>query len=95
MKKAACGALALAVLFAAPAAFAESAQDMCLRVSKDWGTQGDVAAQCSCLAGRAAGDAALDEELRALGGDYSNDQDAYDAASDGTKAAFDSCSVNS
>jgi len=95
MMKFACGAIALGVLFASSAAFAESTEEMCVRVSDEWGTQGDVAAQCSCLADKAAGDAALDNELRSLADNYSNDQEAYDAASDGTKAAFDSCSVNS
>ncbi|OFX00656.1 MAG: hypothetical protein A3E78_08275 [Alphaproteobacteria bacterium RIFCSPHIGHO2_12_FULL_63_12] len=95
MKKAVSGAIALCVLLASSAAFAESTEEMCLRVSGEWGTQGDVASQCSCLADKAANDAALDGELRALGDNYANDQEAYDAASDGTKAAFDSCSVNS
>ena len=89
------GAAALGVLFTSSTAFAESTEDMCVRVSEEWGTQGDVAAQCSCLAGMAAGDASLDGELRSLADNYSNDQEAYDAASDGTKSAFDSCSVNS
>lgn len=80
---------------AATAASAESFEDMCLRIPDDWGTQGDVEAQCSCLAGRAASDLALDGELRNLADAYSSDQEAYDAASDGTKAALDACSVNS
>lgn len=95
MKKIAGGALALTILLASTAAYAESTEEMCVRVSKEWGTQGDVAGQCSCLAGKAAEDAAIDEELRSLGDNYSSDQEAYDSASDGTKAAFDSCSVNS
>lgn len=95
MMKFARGAVALGVLFASSAAYAESTEEMCVRVSKEWGTQGDIAAQCFCLAGMAAGDAALDGELRSLADSYSNDQEAYGAASDGTKSAFDSCSVNS
>lgn len=77
------------------AAYAESFQDMCLRVSDEWDTQGDVAAQCTCLSGKAAGDSAIDSELRALADAYSSDQEAYDAASAATKAALDACSVNS
>lgn len=79
----------------ASVAAAESIEDMCLRVSEEWGTGGDVASQCSCLADTAAGDSAVDAELRSLGDDYSNDEEAYEAASDATKAAFDACSVNS
>lgn len=94
MKKFAFWIAALSIMAAATAASAESFEDMCLRISDDWGTKGDVAAQCSCLAGRAASDSALDGELRSLADAYSSDQEAYDAASDGTKAALDACSVN-
>jgi len=95
MKKLAFAAALLAAAIAGTAAHAESTEAMCLRVSDEWGTQGDVAAQCSCLAGKAAGDSALDSELRSLADNYSNDDEAYEAASEGTKAAFDACSVNS
>ncbi len=79
----------------ASAASAESFEDMCLRVSEEWGTQGDVAAQCSCLTDKAGADGSIDKELRDLADAFTNDQDAYDAASEGTKAALDACSVNS
>ncbi len=88
-------AAALAAVGLGSAALAESVEDMCLRVSEEWGTQGDVGAQCSCLAAKTEGDAALESELRSLGDRYSSDQEAYDASSDGTKAAFDACSVDS
>ena len=84
-----------ALSFVAGAASAESIEDMCVRVSEDWGTEGDVAAQCACLAEEAAGDAAVESELRSLADNYSNDEEAYEGASDATKAAFDSCSVDS
>ena len=95
MKKLAFSALALGAFFLSTAAGAESVEEMCVRVSEEWGTQGDVAAQCSCLADAAAGDSALESELYALGDKFSNDQEAYDGSSDSAKAAFDSCSVNS
>ncbi len=88
----------LAVMFAlglASMASAESFEDMCLRVSDEWGTQGDVAAQCSCLTEKADADWSINKELRELADAFPNDQEAYDAASDGTKAALDACSVNS
>jgi hypothetical protein len=94
MKKTFAAATIVALSLGATAS-AESFGDMCMRVSDEWGTEGDVAGQCECLAGRAAGDAALDAELRALGDSKSSDQEAYDAASDGAKAALDACSVNS
>lgn len=95
MKRLLIGAAAVAVAGVGSAALAESFEDMCLRVSGEWGTQGDVAGQCACLAGKAAGDSALDSELRSLADANSSDQEAYDAASDGTKAALDACSVDS
>lgn len=95
MKRLLISAAVLAAAGLGSAAFAESFEDMCLRVSEEWGTQGDVGAQCSCLAGKAAGDSSVDSELRSLADAYSSDQEAYDAASDGTKAALDACSVNS
>ena len=87
--------VAFGAMIAAPAASAESFEDMCMRVSDEWGTAGDVASQCSCLADKAAGDSSIDSELRSLADEYSSDADAYDAASDATKAALDACSVNS
>lgn len=95
MKRLAFAAAVLAAAIAGTAAHAESTEEMCLRVSDEWGTQGDVAGQCSCLADKAASDSALDSELRSLADNYSNDDEAYEAASAGTKAAFDACSVNS
>lgn len=86
---------ALSPLVLAPAANAESFGEMCQRVSDEWGTAGDVDAQCACLADKADSDGALKDELTSLADAYSSDQEAYDAASDGTKAALDSCSVNS
>jgi len=86
---------ALASLGFATSAGAESFEDMCHRVSAEWGTQGDVGAQCACLADKAAADSAVDSELRSLADSYSSDQEAYDAASAGAKAALDACSVNS
>lgn len=95
MRELAFGAAMLAATFIAGAARAESFEDMCVRVSKEWATQGDIASQCSCLAGKASGDSSIDGELRSLADAYSSDQEAYDAASDGAKAALDACSVNS
>lgn len=86
---------ATTILAIAPAAYAESFGDMCRRVSEEWGTQGDIGAQCGCLADKAAGDASIESELRSLADDYVSDQEAYDAASAETKAALDACSVNS
>ncbi|HOP19217.1 MAG TPA: hypothetical protein PLV61_12120 [Parvularculaceae bacterium] len=85
----------VAPMLFATSAGAESVEDMCLRVSAEWGSTGDVAAQCSCLADKASGDAALADELTALGNSKGSDAEAYDAASDGTKAALDACSVES
>lgn len=95
MRKISAAVAAFAFLGFAPSAGAESFEDICHRVSAEWGTQGDVGAQCACLAGKAAVDAAVDSELRSLADSYSSDQEAYDAASDGAKAALDACSVNS
>jgi hypothetical protein len=85
----------LSSLFLTPAANAESFGEMCQRVSDEWGTVGDIDAQCACLADKAAGDSAFNDELTSLADAYSSDQEAYDAASDSTKAALDACSVNS
>ncbi len=95
MRKLTFGIAAASAMAFASGASAESFGDMCLRVSEEWGTKGDVAAQCSCLSGKAAGNSAIDSELRDLADAYSNDQEAYDAASAETKAALDACSVNS
>jgi len=95
MKKSIAFGAIVAFALSAGSTHAESVEDMCVRVSKEWGTAGDIAAQCSCLADEAAGDADVEAELRSLADNYSNDEEAYDGASDGTKAAFDACSVNS
>ncbi len=95
MRKLVFGATALVVMSAAGGALAESFEDICLRVSDEWGTSGDVGAQCSCLADKTGSDPALDAELRSLADAHSSDQEAYDAASDGAKAALDACSVDS
>ena len=95
MKKVALVAFAATLVLAAPAAFAGSFEDTCLSVSEEWGTSGDVPAQCSCLAELAGEDPALEEELMSLADNYSNDADAYDAGSAAAKEAFDSCSVDS
>jgi hypothetical protein len=76
-------------------AYAGSFEDTCLQVSADWGTQGDVPAQCSCLAELTDADSALEEELMSLAENYSSDADAYEAGSASAKEAFDSCSVDS
>lgn len=95
MKRLAFAAATAATMFAASVAAAESFEALCLRVSGEWGTKGDVAGQCSCLADLAAGDAALEDELTSLADTQSSDDAAYEAGSDEAKAAFDSCSVNS
>lgn len=87
-------AVILPALFTTNAS-AESFNDLCLRISAEWGTTGDVTSQCSCLAGLASGDAALEEELTMLANTKSSDEEAYDAGSDAAKAALDSCSVDS
>lgn len=73
--------------------WAESFEDMCLRVSAEWGSTGDVASQCSCLAGMAAADQGLADEITALAAVHKSDAEAYAAASDAGKAAFDQCAV--
>jgi hypothetical protein len=95
VRKFSVAAAMLASLGFASSAVAESFEDICHRVSEEWGTQGDVGAQCACLAGKAAADGAVDSELRSLADSYSSDAEAYEAASAGTKAALDACSVNS
>ena len=95
MRELAFGAAMLATTIIAAAANAESFEDMCVRVSEEWATQGDIASQCACLADKATADSSVDSDLRSLADVYSNDQEAYDAASDGAKAALDACSVNS
>lgn len=88
------GAASAVALFAGAAA-AESFEDMCLRVSGEWGSTGDVAAQCSCLAELAAGDQSLADEMTALGESASNDAETYEGASAAGKAAMDQCAVES
>ncbi|MCB2097608.1 MAG: hypothetical protein KDE05_08255 [Parvularculaceae bacterium] len=95
MKKFLLAGAVLALSVVGGAAGAESIEDMCVRVSEEWGTEGDVATQCACLADEAAGDPAVENELRSLADNYSNDEEAYEGASAATKAAFDSCSVDS
>ena len=95
MRILASGFAAAFALGMASAASAESFEDMCLRVSEEWGTQGDVGAQCSCLTAKAGADGSIDKELRELADAFTSDQEAYDAASEATKAALDACSVNS
>jgi hypothetical protein len=73
---------------------AESFEDMCVRVSGEWGTGGDVAGQCSCLAEQAADNSQLEAEIRALGEAHSSDAEAYEAGGEDVKAAFDHCSVD-
>ena len=86
-------AVGAAALTLSGAAFAESFEEMCLRVSAEWGSTGDVAGQCSCLADAVAGDEGLAEELTTLAETHSSDAEAYEAASEPGKAALDSCSV--
>lgn len=88
-------AATLSMTMAAGAVSAESFEEMCVRVSEEWGTQGDVASQCSCLDDKTAGDSALRDEMTMLADTMSSDADAYEAGSDDVKAAFDACSVDS
>lgn len=88
---AAAAALALATGTIASAADFEA---LCLSVSEDWATEGDVSGQCSCLAEKTKGDPALDAELRRLAETASSDEDAYDQASAAAKAAMDACAVD-
>jgi hypothetical protein len=85
---------AAVALAAGSIAFAEDFESLCLSVSEDWATEGDVAGQCSCLAGKAAADPALDAELRRLAESASSDEEAYESASAAAKAAMDACAVD-
>ncbi len=67
---------------------------ICLEVSEEWGTEGDVAAQCACLGGLADKNPALDAELHKLVETASSDEEAYEQASPAAKAAMDACSVD-
>lgn len=88
------GALAAAACMMTTPAFAESFEDMCLRVSADWGTKGDVASQCSCLDAKTSGKSALRDEMTMLAETQASDADAYEAGSADVKAVFDACSVD-
>ncbi|TNE58923.1 MAG: hypothetical protein EP340_03985 [Alphaproteobacteria bacterium] len=85
----------IASMMIAGSASAESFEEMCLRVSDEWQSTGDVASQCSCLAEKAAADQSLADEITSLTETASNDSEAYEAGSDSVKAAFDECSVES
>jgi len=74
---------------------ASSLEDECVAVSAAWGSTGDIASQCSCIAEAAAGDDDVIAELMTFGDTYSNDAEAYESASSQTKAVMDSCSVES
>lgn len=93
MKRIAVIAAAFAVA-AGSIAFASEFEALCLSVSEDWATEGDVASQCSCLAAKAAANPALDAELRRLAETASSDEEAYEMASAATKAAMDACAVD-
>lgn len=93
MKTQILGVLAFAVSLGFGGAQAESFQEMCVRVSTDWGSAGDLDSQCECLAAEVAGDDALTEEFWAFEDNFSNDTDAYEGSSDGAKAALDSCTA--
>lgn len=84
------------VLALTGAAFAGAGdiEPICLDVSEEWGTEGDVAAQCACLGDLADQDASLDAELHKLVETASSDEDAYEQASPAAKAALDACSVD-
>jgi hypothetical protein len=86
---------AFIIAMAAPVvAAAETFEEMCLRVSEEWGTEGDVASQCSCLDEKSAGDSAVRDELTRLADTMSSDAEAYEAGSDEVKSLFDACSVD-
>ncbi|MFN3958772.1 MAG: hypothetical protein ACK4NP_02535 [Parvularculaceae bacterium] len=93
MKKFAVAAGALALVAGSFAAASEF-EALCLSVSEDWATEGDVAGQCSCLAAKASANPALDAELRRLAETASSDEEAYEMASAAAKAAMDACSVD-
>lgn len=95
MRRLCLGAAALSAMPLGAVANAESFGEMCLRISGEWGTQGDVSSQCDCLAEKAAADEAIGGDLRNLAEAHESDQEANDAAYDNAKAALDSCSVNS
>ena len=87
-------ALLSMVLFSTPV-LASDVEAECLAVSEAWGSTGDVAEQCSCIAAAAEGDDDLIAEFMEFGSTYSSDVEAYEGASDAAKAAMDSCSVES
>lgn len=88
--KNAIAALASAAFFGS-VAYAESVEEMCIRVSGEWGSVGDVPTQCACLASVADEDQSIADELFELAETYSSDEEAYEGASDKVKAAFDQC----
>lgn|GEM_PF-7064200 len=74
-------------------AMAETTEEMCNRISVEWQSTGDVAAQCSCLGSKGDADTALHDEIWAITKTASNDEEAYEQASDALKAVLDSCAV--
>ncbi len=87
------GAALGGLMMMASPAFAETVEEMCLRVSEEWGSTGDVPAQCSCLGQEAAANADIEKEIWAISETASNDSEAYDQSSDALKAILDKCAV--
>ena len=85
----------LAIVMMTSPALAGDVEAECLAASAEWGSTGDVATQCSCIADSAAGDAALAAEFMGFRSLYTNDAEAYEGASDGAKSVMDSCAVES
>lgn len=85
--------MSAAVLLIAANAIASELEAECLAASEEWGSTGDVEAQCSCIANAVADDEALYSEFMAFRHNYSNDSEAYDGASESAKTVMDQCSV--
>lgn len=76
-------------------AFAGDVESECNAASEEWGSTGDTAAQCSCIAEAAEGDDDLVAEFLEFRSKYSSDVEAYEGASDAAKEVMDKCSVES
>ena len=72
-------------------AYAASIEDMCVQAADEWGSEGDIAGQCSCIADAAASDDDFATEFVELIESFSSDAEAYEAASDSAKAIIDAC----
>lgn len=84
----------LAAFSMASATAASSLERECIDVSHQWGSTGDVEAQCSCIADAVAGDDALTAEFLAFDENYSSDAEAYENASAAAKDVMDKCEVD-